>query len=48
MKLGHHLFEAHLRITAFAPPEHRRDASRKLHEIAAVLNKFTVPQTRNL
>jgi hypothetical protein len=44
VKLGHHLFEAHLRITVSAPPETQEDAHRKLNEIAAVLNKFTVPR----
>ena len=44
VKLGQHLFEAHLRIRASAPRENQVDAHRKLHEIAAVLNKFTVPR----
>lgn len=44
VKLGHHLFEAELSIMAIAPPEFTDDAERKLHEIAAVLHKFTVPR----
>jgi hypothetical protein len=44
VKLGQHLFEAHLLIRASAPPDYQVDAHRKLQEIAAVLNKFTVPR----
>ena len=44
VKLGQHLFEVRLLIRASAPPEHRTAAHRKLQEIAAVLNKFTIPR----
>lgn len=44
VKLGHHLFDIRLRITASAPPESADQAHQKLHEIAAVLNKFTLPR----
>ncbi|MCA9099015.1 MAG: hypothetical protein KDA36_11535, partial [Planctomycetaceae bacterium] len=44
VKLGHHLFEARLRITASAPPQCAALARQRLEEIAAVLNKFTIPR----
>lgn len=44
VKLGHHLFEAHLRITASAPSENVDAAKHKLREITAVLHKYTLPR----
>lgn len=44
VKLGHHLFEARLRIIASAPLPEAVQARRRLAEIAAVLHKFTIPR----
>lgn len=43
-KLGQHLFEVELILTAAAPPDQERAAQMKLLEMAAVLNKFTIPR----
>lgn len=44
VKLGHHLFEAHVRIKTSAPPGQGDQAQQKLREIVAVLHKFTMPR----
>lgn len=44
VKVGQHLFEVRLRLTAFGPKDQRQTALQKLHEMAAVLNKFTEPR----
>ncbi len=44
VKLGQHLFETTLTITVQAPLSEPDAAFRKLNEIAAVLDKFTVPR----
>lgn len=43
-KLGQHLFEVELTLTASAPPDRATQAQKKLVEMAAVLNKFTAPR----
>ena len=44
VKVGQHLFEVQLRLTAYAPSNQKQAAIRKLQEMAAVLNKFTEPR----
>ncbi|QDT45693.1 AAA-like domain protein [Gimesia alba] len=44
VKLGQHLFEVQLRLVVNAPTDQKQTAIRKLHEMAAVLNKFTEPR----
>lgn len=44
VKLGQHLFEVQLRLVAHAPTGQKQTVIRKLHEMAAVLNKFTEPR----
>jgi len=44
VKLGQHLFETRLIMSSSVPPGHSDQAIQKLHEIAAVLSKFTVPR----
>ncbi|QDT91477.1 AAA-like domain protein [Gimesia algae] len=44
VKLGQHLFEVRLRLTVHAPADQKQTAVRKLHEMAAVLHKFTEPR----
>ncbi|WP_145374878.1 type IV secretory system conjugative DNA transfer family protein [Symmachiella dynata] len=43
-KLGQHLFEVELVLSVSAKIEHETAANLKLQELAAVLNKFTVPR----
>jgi Helicase HerA, central domain len=44
VKLGQHLFEVELKLIVHAPADQQQVAIRKLHEMAAVLNKFTEPR----
>jgi len=44
VKLGQHLFEVQLTLVVHAPTDQKQTAIRKLHEMAAVLNKFTEPR----
>ncbi|WP_145305554.1 type IV secretory system conjugative DNA transfer family protein [Gimesia fumaroli] len=44
VKLGQHLFEVRLKLIAQAPQDQQQAALYKLHELAAVLNKFTEPR----
>lgn len=44
VKLGRHLFETDLILTVHAPAGSADLAAGKLREMAAVLNKFTVPR----